>query len=304
MVARADVMRNSKRFSLAKTFDNVLGRTIFVILTTAIGGTVLLLTFLFNQASSPLPLKYAIVGAVGLIAGFFSRRLLREYTGLLRLLASLTAISTGLFLMYLFSFGYVGIDLLYWSHTWPDWDGLVQIGLGTFTACLALYAWRYPRPAKIKHPRKPAPSSSRKPVDKPQSSINPPVQKKLRLHPIARIGVWMKNISIRPNRTKMIPLSKRQERLGVLSLPPIGSKAQKPRVIKPLRRPKILGWHKRHIQHQVNLKDTEEHRCPFCLDTVIFDDPRGIEICPLCHTHHHADCWEVTGTCQVPHYQD
>jgi hypothetical protein len=303
MVARADLMRNSKRFSLAKTFDNVLGRTILVILTTAIGGTVLLLTFLFNQASSPLPLKYALVGAVGLIAGFFSRRLLREYTGLLRLLVSLTAISAGLFLMYFFSFGYVGIDLLYWSQTGPDWEGLIQIGIGTFTACLALFAWRYPKPAKDISLREPIPASSRRPVAITQSSIRPPVQKKLRLHSIARIGGWIKKISIRPNRTKMIPLSKRQERLGVLSLPPINRKARKPRGIKPLRRPKILGWHKRHIQ-QVNLKATEEHRCPFCLEVVIFDDPRGVEICPLCHTRHHADCWEVTGTCQVPHYQD
>jgi hypothetical protein len=26
-----------------------------------------------------------------------------------------------------------------------------------------------------------------------------------------------------------------------------------------------------------------------------------VKVCPICHTHHHADCWEVTGTCQVPH---
>jgi hypothetical protein len=303
MVARADVMRNSKRFTIAKMFDNVLGRTILVILTTATSGTILLLTFLLNQTSSPLPLKYAIVGAVGLIAGFFSRRLLKEHTGLLRVLVSLTAISAGLFLMYFFSFGYLGIDLLYWSHTGPDWDGLIQIGLGTFTACLALYAWRYPKPAKEISPRVPIPSSSRKPIVKTQSSIRPPVQNKSRLHPITRIGGWIKKVSIRPNRTKMVPLSKRQERSGVLSLPPIDRKARKPWGIKPLRRPKILGRHKRHIQ-QVNLKGTEERRCPFCLDAVIFDDPRGVEICPLCHTHHHADCWEVTGTCQVPHYQD
>ena len=303
MVARADVMRNSKRFTIAKMFDNVLGRTILVILMTATIGTVLLLTFLLNQTSSPLPLKYAIVGAVGLIAGFFSRRLLREYSGLLRLFVSLTAISAGLFLMYFFSFGYLGIDLFFWSHTGPDWDGLVQIGLGTFTACLDMYARRFPKPSKEISPRVPIPSSSRKPIVKTQSSIRPPVQKKSRLHPITRIGGWIKKVSIRPNRTKMVPLSKRQERSGVLSLPPIDRKARKPWGIKPLRRPKILGRQKRHIQ-QVNLKGTEERRCPFCLDAVIFDDPRGVEICPLCHTHHHADCWEVTGTCQVPHYQD
>jgi hypothetical protein len=303
MVARANVMRNSKRFSLAKLFDNVLGRTIFVILLTAAGGSVLLLTFRFNKTSSPLPLKYAIVGAVGLVAGFFSRRLLREYSGLLRLLVSQTALSAGLFLMYFFSLGYVGIDLLYRRHTGPDWDSLSQIGLGTFTACLALYAWRYHKTALKYSPRKSIPSSARKPVAKTRSSIRKPLQEKLSLHPIARIGGWIKNISIRPNRTKMIPLSKRQERSGVLSIPPIGKKVRRPQGIKPQRRPKILGWHKRNFQ-QVNLKSSEEHRCPFCLEVVIFDDPRGVEICSECHTYHHADCWEITGTCQVPHYQD
>lgn len=303
MVARADVMRNRKRLTLAKIFNNVLGRTIFVILATATSGTILLLTFRFNQTSSPLPLKYALVGAVGLIAGFFSRRLLREHTGLLRLLVSLTAISAGLFLMYFFSFGYVGIDLLYWRYSGPDWDGLIQIGLGIFTACLALYAWRHPRPAKVKSPRVPIPSSSRKPVAKPKSSIKPLSQKKSRLHPITRIGGWIKKVNIKPKRAKMVPLTKGGERLSVLSLPPINKKARKPRGIKPQRRPKILGWHKRYIQ-QVNLKGTEEHRCPFCLEAVIFDDPRGVEICPECHSHHHADCWEITGTCQVPHYHD
>jgi hypothetical protein len=24
--------------------------------------------------------------------------------------------------------------------------------------------------------------------------------------------------------------------------------------------------------------------------------------CQICHTLHHADCWAITGTCQVPHY--
>ncbi len=56
------------------------------------------------------------------------------------------------------------------------------------------------------------------------------------------------------------------------------------------------------LQHsQVQLSKEVENRCPFCLEVVEENDPRGIVICPVCHTHHHADCWEVTGTCQVPH---
>jgi len=47
-----------------------------------------------------------------------------------------------------------------------------------------------------------------------------------------------------------------------------------------------------------------EHRCPFCLEVIERNDPRGVRICSICHTHHHADCWAVTGTCQVPHHHD
>lgn len=45
----------------------------------------------------------------------------------------------------------------------------------------------------------------------------------------------------------------------------------------------------------------EEHRCPYCLDTVSRNDSRGVKECEICHTLHHADCWAITGVCQVPH---
>ena len=54
----------------------------------------------------------------------------------------------------------------------------------------------------------------------------------------------------------------------------------------------------------IHLVGKEEHRCPYCLEEVIKNDPRGLKICPICHTHHHADCWAVTGACQVPHYHE
>lgn len=54
----------------------------------------------------------------------------------------------------------------------------------------------------------------------------------------------------------------------------------------------------------IHLVGKEEHRCPYCLEEVKRNDPRGVKICPICHTHHHADCWAVTGACQVPHYHE
>ena len=57
----------------------------------------------------------------------------------------------------------------------------------------------------------------------------------------------------------------------------------------------------RHKPQRIHLESVEEHRCPYCLDIVEKNDPRGVKICPICHTYHHSDCWAVTGSCQVPH---
>jgi len=51
----------------------------------------------------------------------------------------------------------------------------------------------------------------------------------------------------------------------------------------------------------VRLAPHEQHRCPYCLEEVRRHDPRGSIECPVCHTFHHKDCWDITGTCQVPH---
>jgi hypothetical protein len=52
---------------------------------------------------------------------------------------------------------------------------------------------------------------------------------------------------------------------------------------------------------QIQFAVVEEHRCPYCLDSVTRNDPRGVKECEVCHTLHHADCWAITGVCQVPH---
>ncbi len=44
-----------------------------------------------------------------------------------------------------------------------------------------------------------------------------------------------------------------------------------------------------------------EDRCPYCLDVIKPNDPRGVRVCEVCHTPHHADCWAIAGKCQMPH---
>jgi ribosomal protein L37AE/L43A len=59
---------------------------------------------------------------------------------------------------------------------------------------------------------------------------------------------------------------------------------------------------RRKASKKIVLAPVEVHRCPYCLEPVKRNDPRGVVECDVCHTLHHADCWAITGTCQVPHY--
>jgi hypothetical protein len=86
----------------------------------------------------------------------------------------------------------------------------------------------------------------------------------------------------------------------------------RPAVASPPASPRELPW-ARGVERirralsgaaraHVHLTGQVEHRCPYCLEPVAARDPRGEVTCPVCHTRHHADCWAVTGVCQVPHH--
>ncbi len=74
-----------------------------------------------------------------------------------------------------------------------------------------------------------------------------------------------------------------------------------------LRLPAPLTWRarveraRRRQRAAVTLLGEVEHRCPYCLEIVQGRDRRGVVVCADCKTRHHADCWAVTGMCQVPH---
>ena len=91
------------------------------------------------------------------------------------------------------------------------------------------------------------------------------------------------------------PLKKRPRRGAQSRVQPVpATVAEKP--VLPKQKRKV------HRKSQLQLSDEVEHRCPYCLEIINPDDPRGTVECKICHTLHHADCWAITGACQVPHY--
>lgn len=74
------------------------------------------------------------------------------------------------------------------------------------------------------------------------------------------------------------------------------------RIPESLLRRRRAGARRVRQRVAIRLTGRAEDRCPYCLEIVLRRDPRGVVTCPECHTRHHADCWAVTGVCQVPHH--
>lgn len=75
----------------------------------------------------------------------------------------------------------------------------------------------------------------------------------------------------------------------------------------PVRVQRPLRWKRNQRTSppvRIKMSSVIEHRCPYCLELVAEDDPRGVQVCSICGAWHHADCWAVTGTCQVPHHHE
>ena len=92
-----------------------------------------------------------------------------------------------------------------------------------------------------------------------------------------------------------------------ISIPRLEQPSRLPREATPSSRRRRLLKPKSAKQTQSNHADgprvmaVVEDRCPYCLDVIKRNDPRGVRTCDVCGTPHHADCWSITGKCQVPH---
>ncbi len=237
--------------------------------------------WIYKVNATILPQALGITFAVGqgLASGFSARWILRGRTGLLRGLVALTSLIFGLSLLGLITFGVIGIRLLDRTRTGPDWGGLAQIALGAVAVWLALQSWRTAvSPQSIL--RGPEPSAPR-PARKPSAT------------------------KTRHRREQVAAAPRTQRQLHWLALPrlrrPVLPRLHLPTLPRPGFR---LALRLRRRQSPVRLEQNEEHRCPYCLEPVSRSDPRGFVVCKVCHTYHHADCWAVTGMCQVPHHHD
>lgn len=124
------------------------------------------------------------------------------------------------------------------------------------------------------------------------------------LQPASRAIHRTQKEAVRRLKSGFTRLKSSEPQVGLPKETKITRESQKPvvRVGKtPLKVQPVVSGSK---NGEIRLLGEIEHRCPFCLEIVEKNDPRGVRICKICHTYHHADCWDVTGTCQVPHHHE
>jgi hypothetical protein len=189
--------------------------------------------------------------------------ILRKSLDVIRLLAGLVAALCGLVAFDLaLTLGEKGAGL----SVLPGWMLILQTIVTGFCVWLALNAWSKPRLKKLKklsQLRRARREKQRKLKEKKRKKVSPP-------------------------RRPSIPPATRAPSLEVLRVQP----KQKTETFVPA---------KKRRSKKVTLARFEEHRCPYCLEEVKTNDPRGVKICSVCGAWHHQDCWDITGHCQVPH---
>ncbi len=232
-----------------------------------------------------IAIELASAAGIGLAAGFFSRVLLAERRPILRLMVGLAGVLAGLLLLGALTGWRNGIGPLYYNRSTIDWRGL-GLFLGAAACCvIASLAYRNPLRSTL-------PSSEDEGV--PVASL-PANLSRQETTPLASTS-----------RRKIIPASKKPagksaKRSLVKQKKAAAKKTQKTVSVKP-KKPEARTVIRKRSAKKIVIAPVEEHRCPYCLEPVKRNDPRGVVECDICHTLHHADCWAITGTCQVPHY--
>lgn len=281
--------------------ESLVGRGLILVLYTSLVGGVLTLLFVVNRQWAPVLLKYGILAATGLAAGFGARRLLIGRAFLLKLGMAIFALLIALGVMNVLSLGYVGVNLLRAYPSDPQWDGALQLGVSSALALLALRAWSVSVREVVVEPRYspppvsvPAPPPRRSRASSPSRPAARPARRPRRARARAAapslgaaFSAWTARVA--------------SQLSGLLPSPNTGTTNRRRRPAKKAARSRPTKRRLLGRGPAVNLSGAVEHVCPYCLEKVRQNDPRGIKICKVCKTWHHADCWAVTGVCQVPH---
>jgi hypothetical protein len=252
---------------LDRVIHTALGRIIVALIQTILVSLALLLVFILPRNIEIQVLKYTVVLLVGLTAGFSSRRFLKGHSLFLKIITAALAVVLSLMIQHFLSTGFIGVEPFLGRGRFSDWGSLIQLGTAVAGSLLVILAFR---------------SSQRTP-----GSVISQKEPMVRPRENSRANKGHSNSQI----------SRLELKENTASAPPKLALAPPAKINKPASKKKK----KQRKSREIHLIGEEEHTCPYCLERVKKGDPRGVKVCPVCKTWHHADCWGITGACQIPH---
>ncbi len=268
---------------------NLLSKLIILCLMVIASSLWLLILFREKKLFSATATQEIAAGIIlAVIAGLGAQLVMSKRDLFFRFVAAMTADVAGVYLLGFISDGKYGISQFGWLPKAMDYDGLNLIGLGLI---VILFICLIFKPAKVVII--PEAIESLSPDSEPVFSA--PIQVGSVNSGEGMNSVHLPRISFPrislPNfltTTSTHAVRSNGRRSGLIQ----------PAKVKPAMAPKRR---RRKGKARVQLALVEEHRCPYCLELVSRTDPRGVKECKVCHTLHHKDCWDITGSCQVPH---
>jgi len=237
-----------------------------------------------------LPWVAALGGAaaLGLLAGFAARWSLRSRSSLARGAVAVGAAIVGLLIASLASGGRVGIGRLVPAQPEVRWLELGQLAVATVAAWLAVLAFH-------RAPAPPAPTPTTEPSPTRWSLADPSLVEETR-------PMRARRRAPRPPVPRAVPTPARATPFRPGAAVRDGVHRLRARLAQVFaRRPAASALPRRRRIRTIRFTGRVEDRCPYCLDVIDARDRRGVTTCPVCRTRHHADCWAVTGMCQMPH---
>lgn len=318
--------------SVVLSFILRIGLVFFLTVDATAGLAYVLITFEFRWGEL-IPSVLAVFS--GLSAGFFSRLILRKWARFFRWLISVMVVTGTMAVAGLAGLQWLKVDLTLVQSTLVQPDFFVLVSMGCFTAWLVVFAWRR-RVGKNSaiETSSTFPGSTyssvqaSSPVNDRSVITRRPVSRRKRSFSILpddfrrryfRKGTWRRwrravriqwtsfcrmvekgfirplQSIFRPGTSPSRTVHQRAARLQI--------QVPEQRITPPTSFPTPLPRrHSTRKAHKtVRLIGKEEMRCPYCLQIIEPHDPNGIVVCPICHTAHHKECWDITGSCQVPH---
>jgi hypothetical protein len=300
-----------------------LSRKLFLLALLTSAAVLWIVVWFEQETIFPLLLSTFFADAsLGVVTGFGSRFFLRNRDWFVRYLAAIVMVVIGMFMIGFFTNWVLGMGPIWLEDKFAEqvhkisltgdlwkqitslrigsrvlfdfsemnWADLAHLATSLSITVLSLQAWRrpatspaMPEPLEIAPlPAPVAPAARSRRGRKSSSTANGRARVKRSNHSSSHL-------------TPSVPSTPPQPRVRSNN----GSRPSVKKMKEPTLRPKKKRLSRRKPKIQFAL--VEEHRCPYCLDTVSRNDPRGVKECDVCHTLHHADCWSITGVCQVPH---